>query len=87
VLEDPEGLVDHGILGNYWHLEVEGTYACHWPILQMVDVDCLLEHVCMIPYTETDAFMWVHMWHPSEWPGCFQTICAPGEEGEILYQP
>jgi hypothetical protein len=84
VLEDPQGLVGHGVFGHYWHLEVEGTDACHRPILHLVTVDSLLEHVCMIPYSETDSYMWIHLWHPSEWPGCFQTIVPPGEEGNVL---
>jgi hypothetical protein len=42
---------------EYWHLEFEGTDANHRPILQLVDVDCLMEHVCMIPYNDHDTFM------------------------------
>lgn len=44
----------------------------------MVDVASLLEHVCMIPDTETDLFMWVPLCHPSEWQRCFQMIFLPG---------
>lgn len=74
VLARNTGHVEHGVFGHFWHLEVQGTETAHQPVLQLVHVDCLLEHVCMIPYTSTDPFMWVHLWHPSEWPGCFQTI-------------
>jgi hypothetical protein len=80
VKEDPKGLCGHGVFGNYWHLEVEGTDARHRPILRLVSVDTLLEHVCMIPYNEADTFMWIHLWNQSEWPGCFQTILPPGQE-------
>jgi Plavaka transposase len=66
--------VAHGVFGDFWHLEVESTATTHLPTLQIVHVDCLLEHVCMIPYTSTNERMWVQLWHPSEWPGCFQTI-------------
>ena len=86
VLETRNGLVEHGVFGHYWHLEFEGTDASHRPILQLVHVDCLLEHVCMIPYCDNDSYMWVNLWHPSEWPGCFQTILPPGAEGQHLYQ-
>jgi hypothetical protein len=37
----------------------------------------------MIPYCKTDTFMWVHLWNPSTWPGCFQTILLPGEEDNV----
>jgi hypothetical protein len=41
--------VEHGAFGHYWHLESDGTDANHrGPILQLVDVDCLLEHVCIL---------------------------------------
>lgn len=66
--------IAHGVFGYYWHLDVSGTDTTNQPILQIVHVDCLLEHVCMIPYTSTDAYMWVQLWHPSEWPNCFQSI-------------
>ena len=84
VKEERKGLCGHGAFGHYWHLEVEGTDACHRPILRLVSVDTLLEHVCMIPYKETDTFMWVHLWNPSEWPGCFQTILPPGQEHQAF---
>jgi hypothetical protein len=80
----PKPIVTHRVFGNFWHLEYEGSNANHQPILQLVHVDCLLEHACMIPYCETDSFMWVHLWNPSEWPGCFQTILPPGEEGNVV---
>jgi hypothetical protein len=86
VMECPDGNVEHGVFGNYHHLEFEGTNADHWPLLHIVEVESLLEHVCMIPYTDSDSYMWVHLWHPSEWPGCFQTIVPPGEEGNVVYQ-
>jgi hypothetical protein len=76
----PIPIKEHGVFGHYWHLEFEGTDTNHRPILQLVHVDCLLEHVCMIPYYEQDPFCWVHLWDPLEWPGCFQTILPPGEE-------
>jgi hypothetical protein len=84
VRESKKGLVLHGAFGHYWHLEVEGTDAHHRPILRLVSVDCLLDHVCMIPYNEADSFMWIHFWNPSEWPGCFQTILPPGQEHDAF---
>ena len=74
----------HGVFGHYWHLEFEGNGHAHRPLLQLAPVASLLEHVCMIPYTETDPFMWVHIYHPSTWPSCFQTILPPGQEGNIV---
>ena len=85
-MDDPNPTVDHrhGVLGRYWHLEFEGTQQLHQPLLQLAPVASLLEHCCMIPYTDTDEFMWVHIFHPSSWPACFQTILPPGQEGNIV---
>lgn len=80
VIEGKNGLELHGAFGHYWHLEVTGSDACHHPVLRLVSVDSLLKHVCMIPYNVNDSFMWVHLWHSFEWPGCFQTILLPGQE-------
>jgi hypothetical protein len=74
----------HGVFGNFWHLDYEGSNANHHPTIQLVHVDCLLEHACMIPFCKTDTFMWVYLWNPSEWPGCFQTILPPGEDGNVV---
>lgn len=84
-IEGEDGVEPHGAFGHYWHLEVVGSDACHRPVLRLVSVDSLLEHVCMIPYNENDSFMWVHLWHPLEWPGCFQTILPPGEEADAFH--
>ena len=85
-MDDPNPAVDHrhGVFGHYWHLEFEGDQNVHRPLLQLAPVASLLEHACMIPYTETDEFMWVHVFHPSAWPACFQTILPPGQEGNIV---
>jgi hypothetical protein len=71
VKEESTGLDEFGVFGHFWQLEWEGTVTVPQPILHFVHVDCLLEHVCMLPYTEKDEYMWVHMWHPSLWPDCF----------------
>jgi hypothetical protein len=71
VKEEATGLDEFGVFGHFWHMECEGTNAAPHPILHFVHVDCLLEHVCMLPYTEKDEYMWVHMWRPSLWPDCF----------------
>ena len=76
----PRRLLDHGVFANYWHLEVEGNNTNHWPVLQLVHVDCLLEHVCMISYDEQDPFTWIHIWNLTEWPDCFMTILSPGQD-------
>ena len=80
----PRRVLDHGVFANYWHLEVEGNNTSHWPVLQLVHVDCLLEHVCMIPYDEQDTYTWIHIWNPTEWPDCFMTILSPGQDIAIL---
>ena len=67
----------HGVFGTYWHLEFHGAGTNLRPLLHMVPVECLQEHVCMIPYTLTDPYIWIHIWSPNEWPGCFQTIEPP----------
>jgi Plavaka transposase len=85
VIDNDNDLIGHGVFGHYWHLEYDGTDARHRPVLRLVSVDSLLEHVCMIPYNINDAFMWVHLWHPSEWPGCFQTILPPGQEANAFH--
>jgi Plavaka transposase len=71
VKEESTGLDEFGVFGHFWQLECEGPVTTPKPILHFVHVDCLLEHVCMLPYTENDEYMWVHMWHPSLWPSCF----------------
>jgi hypothetical protein len=76
-------LDEFGVFGHFWHLECEGTNEAPQPILHCVHVDCLLEHVCMLPYTEKDEYMWVHMWHPSLWPDCF----LGSDDNDHLFQP
>jgi len=69
----------HGVFATYWHLEYTNATNAR-PKLSMVNVDCLEQHVCMIPYNEgSDSFMWVHIWNPMEWPKCFQTIEPPSD--------
>ena len=67
----------HGVFGTYWHLEYDGPIVANRPHLEMISVDAIENHVCMIPYSSKNPFMWVHIWDPSEWPACFQTIQPP----------
>jgi hypothetical protein len=83
VKEEEHGLDEYGVFAHYWHLEFEGSNTVHRPKLHFVPVDCLLEHVCMVPYTDTDDYMWLHIWHPSEWPECFMTLRDTDEEEEM----
>jgi hypothetical protein len=69
----------HGVFGTCWHLEYNNQ-ANPRPRLSMVNVDCIEDHACMIPYSEENPLAWVHVWHPHEWPGCFQTIDPPEED-------
>lgn len=66
----------HGVFATYWHLEYTNVTNSR-PKLSMVNVECLGAHVCMIPYHNNDSYVWVHIWNPGEWPGCFQTIKPP----------
>jgi hypothetical protein len=66
----------HGVFGTFWHLEYENETVPR-PKFSLVNVDCLEHHACMIPYIDHDSYMWVHIWDPSEWPGCFQRIEPP----------
>jgi hypothetical protein len=70
----------HGVFGTYWHLEFEGSAERLRPKLEMVSVDSLQDHVCMIPYKEDDPFMWIHVWSCCEWANCFQTIEPPNDD-------
>ena len=70
----------HGVYRTYWHLECEGPAHQRSPQVHMVNVECMLEHACMIPYSKNDPFRWIHIWHPSKWPACFQTIEPPVED-------
>ena len=62
----------HGVFAKFWNLETIWNGAS--PLLHMVPVDCLEEHACMIPYSDTDQFKWVHIWHPSKWATCFLSL-------------
>ena len=66
----------HGVFGTYYHLECQNKMHPR-PKFSMVDVDNLEQHACMIPYDGNNPYTWLHVWHPSEWPGCFQTIEPP----------
>jgi hypothetical protein len=68
----------HGVMGTFYHLEFHNA-ADPRPALTMVTVDCLEQHACMIPYKEDDPYMWIHVWDPIDWPGCFQQIEPPSE--------
>ena len=64
----------HGVFGTFWDLEQEGPSHSTRPLLHLVPVDCLLEHACMIPYSEQHPFTWIHIWPKTEWPDCFHPI-------------
>lgn len=70
----------HGVFGTFWNLEVVGSKAAPRPRLHMVSVDCLEDHALMIPYSAKNPYTWVNLWHPSDWPGCFQTIEPPSNQ-------
>jgi hypothetical protein len=76
--------VGHGVFGHYWQLEFQGTENAKRPLLHIVSVDSLLEHVCMIPYSDMHPFVWIHIWHPRTWSDCFHTILEPGQEQVII---
>ena len=67
----------HGVFGTYWYLEYDGPIHAHRPHLELVSVDAIGDHVCMIPYSSENPNMWVHIWDVEEWPACFQTIEPP----------
>jgi hypothetical protein len=67
----------HGVFGTYWHLEYDGPVKTPRPHLEMVHVDAIEEHACMIPYSSANPYMWVHVWNQNEWADCFQTIEPP----------
>ena len=64
----------HGVFSTFWHLEYDGSIIANRPHLEMVSVDAIENHACMIPYSPNHPFMWVHIWDQCEWPACFQTI-------------
>ena len=66
-----------GVIGKYWHLEYEGPFAQRRPMFHIISVDCIQDHVCMIPYSADDLFRWIHILPTSEWPECFQSIIPP----------
>ena len=74
---DMETGEQHGVFGTCWKMELEGPTASCKPSLSMVSVDCIEDHVCMIPYSANHPHVWVHIWPQSQWPGCFQQIEAP----------
>ena len=66
-----------GVFGTFYELEYEGPVTAKRPKLHLVEVDCLEDYACMIPYSSLHPLLWVHIWDRDKWPGCFQTIEAP----------
>ena len=70
----------HGVFGTCWKMEMSGTGNNPKPRLSIVSVDCIEDHVCMIPYSSEHPHCWVHIWSQSKWPSCFQNIEAPADD-------
>jgi hypothetical protein len=66
----------YGVFGTYWYLEHNGPETNQRPIFHLVDVDCLGDHVMIIPYTHTGT-RYIHIHDRSEWSGYFQTMRLP----------
>jgi len=69
---------DYGVFGTYWYLEQCGPTNNPEPQFHLVDVDCLEDHVMVIPYDKTGK-RYIHIWDLSQWQKCFQTIYVPEE--------
>jgi len=67
---------DYGVFGTYWFLEQEGPTNNQVPQYHLVDVDCLEEHVMVIPYDKSEK-RYIHIWDRSKWHKCFQNIDVP----------
>jgi hypothetical protein len=71
-VKEKRGDQSHGVFSTHWMLERQGPASAPRPLLRMVSVDTLLEHVCVIPFCDADPFHWFHMWHPRTWADCFK---------------
>ena len=63
--------------GTLWELEYDGPQQQRRPKLEIVNLDALENHVCMIPYSPQHLSLWIYIWNRNLWPGCFQTIEPP----------
>jgi hypothetical protein len=52
---------DYGVFGTYWFLEQCGPTNNQEPQFHLVDVDCLEDHVMVIPYDNTGK-RYIHIW-------------------------